>query len=77
MNLERKDLLVLSKGSQDESPSFAPNSDILIYATRQGRNGVLETVSADGLIRQKMAARAGGDVREPVWSPHHRQERSR
>ena len=69
MNLERKDLLVLSTGRQDESPSFAPNSDILIYATRQGRNGVLETVSADGLIRQKMASRAGGDVREPVWSP--------
>jgi TolB protein len=69
MDLKRKDLLVLSTGRQDESPSFAPNSDILIYATRQGRNGVLETVSADGLIRQKMASRAGGDVREPVWSP--------
>jgi TolB protein len=72
MDLERKDLLVLSTGRQDESPSFAPNSDILIYATRQGRNGVLETVSADGLIRQKMASRAGGDVREPVWSPFRR-----
>ncbi|MCO4810125.1 MAG: Tol-Pal system beta propeller repeat protein TolB [Gammaproteobacteria bacterium] len=72
MSLDRKDLLVLSTGRQDESPSFAPNSDILIYATRQGRNGVLETVSADGLIRQKMASRAGGDVREPVWSPFPR-----
>jgi TolB protein len=72
MNLERKDLLVLSTGRQDESPSFAPNSDILIYATRQGRDGVLETVSADGLIRQKMASSAGGDVREPVWSPFQR-----
>ncbi len=72
MDLERKDLLVLSRGRQDESPSFAPNSDSLIYATRQGRDGVLETVSADGLIRQKMAARAGGDVREPVWSPFPR-----
>ena len=72
MDLKRKDLLVLSTGRQDESPSFAPNSDILIYATRQGRNGVLETVSADGLIRQKMASRAGGDVREPVWSPFPR-----
>jgi TolB protein len=72
MDLERKDLLVLSNGRQDESPSFAPNSDILIYATRQGRDGVLETVSSDGLIRQKMAARAGGDVREPVWSPFPR-----
>ena len=72
MDLERRDLLVLSTGRQDESPSFAPNSDSLIYATRQGRNGVLETVSADGLIRQKMASRAGGDVREPVWSPFPR-----
>ena len=72
MNLDRKDLLVLSKGRQDESPSFAPNSDILIYATREGRDGVLETVSADGLIRQKMASGAGGDVREPVWSPFPR-----
>ncbi|MCH8158493.1 MAG: Tol-Pal system beta propeller repeat protein TolB [Proteobacteria bacterium] len=71
MNLERKDLLVLSTGRQDESPSFAPNSDILIYATRQGRDGVLETVSADGLIRQKMAS-GRGDVREPVWSPFPR-----
>jgi TolB protein len=72
MSLDRKDLLVLSTGRQDESPSFAPNSDILIYATRQGRDGVLETVSADGLIRQKMASKAGGDVREPVWSPFPR-----
>jgi TolB protein len=72
MDLERKDVLVLSTGRQDESPSFAPNSDSLIYATRQGRNGVLETVSADGLIRQKMASGAGGDVREPVWSPFPR-----
>jgi len=71
MNLERKDLLVLSSGRQDESPSFAPNSDILIYATRQRGDGVLETVSADGLIRQKMAS-GRGDVREPVWSPFPR-----
>ena len=71
MDLARKDMLVLSAGRQDESPSFAPNSDILIYATRQGRDGVLETVSADGLIRQKMAS-GQGDVREPVWSPFPR-----
>jgi TolB protein len=71
LDLDSRDLLVLSAGRQDESPSFAPNSDSLIYATRQGRNGVLETVSADGLIRQRLAA-AQGDVREPVWSPFPR-----
>jgi len=71
MDVERKDLLVLSAGSQDESPSFAPNSDTLIYATRTGRNGVLESVTADGLIRQRLAS-GQGDVREPVWSPFQR-----
>ena len=71
MDLERRDLLVLSTGRQDESPSFAPNSDILIYATRVQGDGVLESVSADGLIRQKMAS-GQGDVREPVWSPFPR-----
>ena len=71
LDLDSRDLLVLSGGSQDESPSFAPNSDSLIYATRQGRNGVLETVSADGLVRQRLASRQG-DVREPVWSPYPR-----
>ena len=54
MDLESGALLVLSRGRQDESPSFAPNSDILIYATRNSGDGVLETVSADGLIRKKM-----------------------
>ena len=71
MDLDRKDLLILSTGRQDESPSFAPNSDTLIYATRVGRNGILETVTADGLVRQQLAA-GRGDVREPVWSPFPR-----
>jgi TolB protein len=71
MDLERKDVLVLSAGRQDESPSFAPNSDTLIYATRTGTNGVLESVTADGLIRQRLKS-GDGDVREPVWSPFQR-----
>jgi len=71
MDIKSKELLVVSAGQQDESPSFAPNSDTLIYATRQGRNGVLETVTADGLIRQRVSS-GQGDVREPVWSPFPR-----
>ena len=71
MDMDSRQLLVLSAGRQDESPSFAPNSDTLIYATRETRNGVLETVSADGLVRQRLASGAG-DVREPVWSPFPR-----
>ncbi|MDZ7643503.1 MAG: Tol-Pal system beta propeller repeat protein TolB [Woeseiaceae bacterium] len=71
MDLDSRDLLVLTDGSQDESPSFAPNSDTLIYATQRGGRGVLATVSADGLIRQRLAS-GQGDVREPVWSPFPR-----
>ncbi len=71
LDLENENFLILSAGRQDESPSFAPNSDTLIYATRAGRNGVLETVSADGLIRQRMGS-GRADVREPVWSPFPR-----
>ena len=71
MDVKSKELLVVSAGQQDESPSFAPNSDTLVYATRQARNGVLETVTADGLIRQRVSS-GQGDVREPVWSPFPR-----
>lgn len=70
-DIQSRQLLLLSTGNQDESPSFAPNSDTLIYATRQGGRGVLATVSADGLIRQRLAS-GEGDVREPVWSPFPR-----
>ncbi len=71
MDLDSKEVVVVSTGAQDESPSFAPNSDTLIYATRQRGNGVLETVTADGLIRQRLTS-GRSDVREPVWSPFER-----
>lgn len=68
MDLQDQRMLVLSTGRQDESPSFAPNSDTLIYATRESGNGVLATVTADGLVRQRLTS-GDADVREPVWSP--------
>jgi TolB protein len=71
MDIDSKEVLIVSAGRQDESPSFAPNSDTLIYATRQARDGVLETVTADGLIRQRVSS-GQADVREPVWSPFPR-----
>jgi len=69
VDVERGFTQVLSDGRLDESPSFAPNGETLIYATRAGRRGVLATVSADGRIRQRISA-VDGDVREPVWSPY-------
>ncbi|MEO0998601.1 MAG: LpqB family beta-propeller domain-containing protein [Pseudomonadota bacterium] len=68
VDVDRRDVLVLTEGSLDESPAFAPNGETLLYATRVGDRGVLATVSIDGAIRQRLRA-SEGDVREPVWSP--------
>lgn len=59
---------VLSSGPMDESPSFAPNGQMLLFATREGDQGVLAAVSVDGSFRQRLVL-AQGDVREPAWSP--------
>ncbi len=59
----------VSTGSLDESPSFAPNASMLLYAAREGGRGVLYAVSADGRVRQRLVL-AEGDVREPAWSPY-------
>ena len=59
----------LSPGSLDESPSFAPNAGMLLYAAREGRRGVLYAVSTDGRVRQRLVL-ADGDVREPAWGPY-------
>jgi len=59
---------VLSKGRQDESPSFAPNGAMLIYSGSEGGRSVLATVSTDGLTGQRLKSDRG-QVREPVWGP--------
>ena len=59
---------ILSKGVQEESPSFAPNGAMLIFAGRERGQGVLATVSVDGLTSARLNADAG-EVREPVWGP--------
>jgi TolB protein len=58
----------LSKGGLDESPSFAPNGAVLIYAGRERGQGTLATVSIDGLVTQRLKSDQG-EVREPVWGP--------
>jgi TolB protein len=58
----------LSPGPIDESPSFAPNASMLLYAATEGRRGVLYAVSADGMVRQRLVL-SDGDVREPSWGP--------
>ncbi|MFZ3087356.1 MAG: Tol-Pal system beta propeller repeat protein TolB [Methylotenera sp.] len=59
---------LLSDGADDESPSFAPNGRVVLYATRAGGRGALAAVSSDGRVRQRLSE-SGGDIREPSWGP--------
>ncbi len=61
----------LSDTSDDESPSFAPNGRLIIYASRAQGRDVLMTTTLDGKIRARLVSTTA-DVREPVWGPFGR-----
>lgn len=59
---------IMSRGTLDESPSFAPNGSMIIYATHHNGRGVLAATSVDGRVNQRLS-QDSGEVREPAWSP--------
>jgi TolB protein len=67
-DLETGSMQVLTQTGRDESPSFAPNGRMILYATEQRNKGVLAAVSVDGRIHQRLGE-SGSEVREPAWSP--------
>lgn len=60
----------LTQGTLDESPSFSPNGQMIIYATEKNGRGTLGAVSLDGSVVQSLSLDDGGSVREPAWSPY-------
>lgn len=68
MELASGDVTALTDTSADESPSFAPNGRMIIYATRDKGQEALMTTSIDGRIKTRLAG-AQGDIREPEWGP--------
>jgi len=58
-------LNILTKTTLDESPSFAPNGKMILYAT----TSKLMATSIDGQIQQSIAVNMGKSIREPAWSP--------
>ena len=73
MDLRSKQITRLTDTMLDESPSFAPNGRMVLYATEQNNKGVLAAVSSDGRVRQSLRF-LQGDVREPAWSPYLRRQ---
>jgi TolB protein len=59
---------LLTNSRLDESPSFAPNGSMIIFATERSNRSILEAVSVDGRAHQRLGNNQGG-VREPAWSP--------
>ena len=69
MELKTGHLQVLpTEGKFAESPSFAPNGSMIIYATTMWNKALLAAVSVDGRITQRLSS-GKDDVRDPSWSP--------
>jgi TolB protein len=68
MELAGGTVTAITDTTADESPSFAPNSRLIVYATRQGGREALMTTTLDGKIKARLAGQ-GGDIREPDWGP--------
>ncbi|MDP2902652.1 MAG: Tol-Pal system beta propeller repeat protein TolB [Methylovulum sp.] len=68
MDMATRAINVLTSGPSDESPSFAPNGSMILYASKKGGTGFLSAVSIDGKMQQKLVFNSG-EVREPAWSP--------
>ena len=71
MNLATNDVQSASDTNDDESPSFAPNSRYIIYATKANGRDVLMKSMADGKSKSTLLE-TGLDIREPVWGPYGR-----
>jgi TolB protein len=69
LDLQNRQVQIITDSDRDESPSFAPNGRMIVLATVLGERGVLSAVSADGRFKQRLSAATGGDVREPAWGP--------
>ncbi len=71
MDLSSGSVSSITDTGVDESPSFAPNSRLIVYSTRENGREALMTTTLDGKIKARLANK-GGDIREPDWGPFPR-----
>lgn len=71
MELEGGAVTAITDSTTDESPSFAPNGRLIVYATKQQGREVLMTTTLDGKIKARLTGQ-NGDIREPDWGPFQR-----
>jgi len=67
-DLQLRSIKTLTSTAFDESPSFAPNGDTILYSTVSGGKNVLAIVSVDGSAQQVLRINESS-VKAPAWSP--------
>jgi len=67
LELATKSSRILTEGPLDESPVYAPNNSMILFASQESRQAVLAAVSVDGRQKQRLAF-SDGEVREPSWA---------
>lgn len=72
MNLAEGSVTAITDSVADESPSFAPNGKMLVYATQQQGREALMTSTLDGKVKARLSGQQG-DIREPHWGPFYKQ----
>jgi len=68
MNLENRLFSTLTANAMDDTPSFAPDSRLVVYSTKQGGGVGLRIESLDGRASWRIPA-ITGDLKSPAWSP--------
>lgn len=71
MELSSGNIASVTDTSEDERPTFAPNSRLIMYASKIGGREALLTTTLDGQIKTRLAS-VPGDIREPNWGPFPR-----
>lgn len=71
MELSSGNIASVTDTSDDERPTFAPNSRLIMYASKIGGREALLTTTLDGQIKTRLSS-VPGDIREPNWGPFPR-----
>ncbi|MHB1942846.1 MAG: Tol-Pal system beta propeller repeat protein TolB [Acidiferrobacteraceae bacterium] len=75
LNIKDSSVTPLTDTRFDESPSFSPNGQMILYDTLVGGHRVLATVSVDGNVRQVIRL-PGESVSNPAWGPFNHPNQS-
>lgn len=68
LDLYNESFNVITKTYLDESPSFSPNGEMILYAMNQAGLGKLAVVAIDSSVTQVLSVK-DGEVRAPSWGP--------